>query len=147
MFNLGVTFETIECFKCHCQFAVTRETMQQLLRTHEGFYCPFGHLQYFLSKSTEDKLRDEVAQAVKDKEYWRERSNEWRERNERQERKTIAMRGVVTKIKKSIVRGNCPRCGKHFHNMAEHMKAHAKVKNVRLRFSKRNNKRNVTANA
>ena len=147
MFSVGVVFDEITCCKCHCMFAVTREHREKLIRTHEGFYCPQGHIQYYLGKSTEDKLRDEVAQAVKDKEYWRERTNEWRARSERQERKTTAMRGVVTKIKKSIVRGNCPRCGKHFPNMAEHMKAHAKVKNVGLRFSKRNSKRNVTVNS
>lgn len=91
MFSIGVTFETIECCKCHCQFAVTREVNVQFKRTHEIFFCPFGHGQNYVSMSTEEKLREEVARAVKDKEYWIERTNELRARTERQERKNIAM--------------------------------------------------------
>lgn len=146
MFSVGVVFDEITCCKCHCMFAVPREMRERLIKTHEGFYCPRGHIQYYLGKSTEDKLREQILDAEKSKEYWKSRTRDWQNIAESRSNRVRAMRGVVTKIKKSIVRGNCPRCGEHFKNLAEHMKAHAKVKVVSLRLLKRNNRRNVTAN-
>jgi hypothetical protein len=59
-FVAGVTLSTIDCYKCHCVFAIPREMNDRLLKTHDTFYCPAGHAQHYLGLTPEQKLQREL---------------------------------------------------------------------------------------
>ena len=114
-------FSSVECSNCHMLFALTQQTKDDYQETHETFYCPKGHRQWYPSKSNTEKLQEKLAVVVRDRNYWEgQHGKEVRLHNATEARRR-AQKGVVTKLKKRAVNGICPCCSRTFVNLKRHM--------------------------
>ena len=93
--EIPVTFKsTICCIQdCHISFAIPSAFYDQRLKDKKTFYCPRGHPLYFIDKSEEEKLKDEVRRLEIKIDYVRscKRRVEYARRH---------WKGEVTKLKK-----------------------------------------------
>lgn len=109
-----VTLKPVTCCKCGVAFGISSRLYDELMKSHENFYCPSGHGQHFLSRTEEERLRQELASA--------KAHSEWLSKiNKRKESQIRGLKGSVTKIKKRIGKGVCPCCNRHFENLEKHM--------------------------
>lgn len=71
MMSGSIEFTIIECFKCHCQFAMTKEMNNYYLNAGrgKGFYCPRGHEQAYLGKSKAQKLQEKLNRVTRSMDY------------------------------------------------------------------------------
>jgi hypothetical protein len=53
--------------RCHTIFLIPATVRDELKRTHETFYCPFGHNMYYPAKTAEEKLREQLVLEQKGK--------------------------------------------------------------------------------
>lgn len=51
---------TETCCNCHVQFQITAAHQYQLKESHNPFYCPNGHSQYYPGETKEEKLRKQL---------------------------------------------------------------------------------------
>ena len=99
---------TIECYKCHTLFAMTRELNEQCLRDHsKSFYCPSGHGQVYTGKTEEQKLRENL-------EREKVKHNETLRRTEK-------ISSNYSRMRKRVANGVCPCCNRTFQNLLKHM--------------------------
>lgn len=57
---------TKTCCTCHVQYKITAEHQQQLMQSHETFYCPNGHSLYFPGETEEEKLKKQLEAKERD---------------------------------------------------------------------------------
>jgi len=96
-FVANQTMVTIECCNCHILFAVPEEFNDQQLKLREEgiFYCPKGHYQHYVGLSKEEKLKHQLSNA-------QSCCVEFEQKTAQLERKTIALRGHLTRKKKLL---------------------------------------------
>ena len=111
---------TISCCNCGVLFCLTTTFRDQLRQTHNQFYCPNGHPQWFPAKTEADKLREtlEATRKRHDKEM------EWLT----QHRNTLEkdLKSAEAKLKRQAKRalaGVCPCCNRTVKQMAAHIKS------------------------
>jgi hypothetical protein len=125
-FFLSHQFESVECYKCHVVFAMTKEMDDQRRKDRGTFYCPNGHAQHYSGKSDEQKKIDELTlqlqRKVQNEAYLSDQVNNERKKREHANNRVRAMKGQVTKIKKRVGNGVCPCCDRSFANLHAHMK-------------------------
>jgi DNA-binding XRE family transcriptional regulator len=130
-FVAGVTLSTIECYKCHCIFAIPREMNDRLLKTHDNFFCPAGHAQHYLGLTPEQKLQRELDE--KQRQLEREEARAARLKTERDQ-----VARAHSRMRVRVMNGVCPCCNRTFQNLMRHMKTeHAgdlNLANVRQAF-------------
>lgn len=124
----GTPAIAISCW-CSIEFAIPRKLYDYYDRMDGAFslHCPLGH-KFIPSKSSAQKLRDEIVreksradQALADAAWWRDRTEQANTRATVAERQAAARKGQVTKIKNRIKNGVCPFCTRTFENVARHM--------------------------
>jgi hypothetical protein len=98
----------VTCSQCGCVFGLGRAHSAALRESHEGFYCPNGHPQYYPAK-TEAQIQKERADALADK---------WRKEAEAHEATKREAARLATRAKNGV----CPCCNRSFTNVARHMK-------------------------
>lgn len=115
--SIGVELEfvTEECCVCHVIFAVTTAHNDRLRAKGELFYCPNGHSQRY-TETTVQKLQKQLDAQKAQTELQRQLRVE-------AEKRTIAQRGLVTKLQKRIHAGVCPHCQRTFSQLAKHMQS------------------------
>ena len=94
-FVAEIEMVTEECYKCGVLFAITAELQNARVKDHEFFYCPNGHAQYYPGQTEEERLK----QLLDDE---RQCCISAREEANAIERRLIATKGVVTKLKNSL---------------------------------------------
>jgi hypothetical protein len=106
------------CATCGIVFAGPDNFVRTKREQGGTFFCPNGHSQHY-GKGEVQKLRDEL-EATKKR---MQAQIEW-EKSCRSgaERKAIALKGQVTKIKNRVGNGVCPCCNRTFQNLMAHMK-------------------------
>lgn len=110
-------FVTEECCTCHVLFAMTRAHYNRVFnKKHTKFYCPNGHEQWYEGQTEAEKLREQL----KAQEAETERQRQLRVDAER---RAVAQRGVVTRLKKRVNHGVCPHCARTVSQMARHIKS------------------------
>jgi len=105
-------------------FGVPQHWKKKRHEDQGDFYCPNGHIQYY-SKSTEQRLREEISALKRRVDLARDSEQYYRGRAEKEKRRAAAHAGVATKRKKKLDRvaaGVCPCCNRTFQNLAQHMK-------------------------
>ena len=115
-FTEETTYQPMVCGKCGIQFALTERTYKERRKDHGDFYCPNGCCRAYLGQTTEEKLRQQLAQE-RDNKYGLQHSLE------RANRSRAALRGQVTKIKRRVGRGICPCCNHTFKDLGDHMES------------------------
>jgi hypothetical protein len=56
---MEISITLLECCVCHIQFAISEEYKTSLKRSHNIFYCPKGHSQFYVVKSDIEQIREE----------------------------------------------------------------------------------------
>ena len=107
--------EVIQCASCGISFGLTADFIQRRQEDHSDFKCPMGHLNIYLAKTEEEKLRDllKLEKESKERAYAREA--------EALKRLSVT-KGALTRTKNRIKNGVCPCCNRTFQNLALHMK-------------------------
>lgn len=110
------------CYRCKQPFGLPADVLSVLKRSHQTFYCPWGHAQYYLEGDSEETIlrleRDRLKQeAARLHEQIRE-SREWAQR---EQRRAVALKGVATRLKNRAAKGVCPCCNRSFENLRRHM--------------------------
>ena len=86
--------------KCGGQW-LPESKVRQLRESHEAFYCPSGHSQWFSGQSEADKLKAEIERLKKERDYWLKKYEEHVEKYRAEWRSKNALRGVITKMRKA----------------------------------------------
>jgi hypothetical protein len=100
---------------CYCSvaLAIPEDLYKWARRTGGGVYCPLGH-SYVYSDSENEKLKRQL----KNERDTAARERRWRESAENRLRAT---KGVVTKLRKRTLGGECPLCGRHLRDLERHV--------------------------
>lgn len=114
-FNISAAtrFLTEECCNCGVLFAVSEDLIAQWRKTKRSFYCPNGHSQSY-TESEADRLKRELERVKRDADWQKQRA-------ESIEKRLIAQKGQLTKLKKRVGNGVCPCCKRTFKQLAQHM--------------------------
>ncbi|MCC7158854.1 MAG: hypothetical protein IT281_04890 [Ignavibacteria bacterium] len=115
-------FEVINCGGCGVTFALTSSFVEKRRNDHKGFYCPNGCNRYYPGKSDEEILKEKLAAAQSNVEYWSRRSTANYEKYEAEKRSKAAHKAHYTMLKRKVKKGQCPCCEKTFPDVAEHIK-------------------------
>lgn len=113
----------IQCGACGVLFAIPKSLDDRNQRTGESWYCPNGHNRVY-AQTTEQKLKKQLDEAKRCAAYFENRLDDEKRSHEATVRSRAAMKGQVTKLKKSVQAGECPCCGKSFPNLKAHMCTH-----------------------
>ena len=104
----------IQCCTCGLSFVVPISWKEHRVKQRNTFWCPNGHLQSFIGRTEEQRLRDELAH----ERHRREQAEAGRDHAEHRRRGTL---GALRKTQKRIKNGVCPCCHRTFGNVARHM--------------------------
>lgn len=116
-----VELDTLTCAGCGTPFAVASDLLKKFRRTHETFYCPLGHNNYFPQASEEEKLKKQLQLAEDEARRLRARVSFEHDQREAAERSLRATKGVLTRTKRRVANGVCPCCNRSFANLQRHM--------------------------
>lgn len=109
-----VSLETLQCPSCAITFAVPEVWQREKRRSHETFFCPNGHNQYYSQETFEQKQIRELREAL-DKQTRRANAAAQNEMIEREARK------AVEKKMARVSAGVCPCCNRSFQNLSRHI--------------------------
>ena len=114
------TLVVIECHKCGITYGLPRAKYDRCYRQGEDFYCPNGHCGIFCQ--TEVQKLNKMLDNAKARAAAAERgADDWRNRAKAARRSLAATKGVVTRAKNRLSKGECPCCKQHFQNLHKHM--------------------------
>lgn len=120
-FTAGQLLETVTCAKCAVLFAFPEQWVTAFRSSHQNFFCPAGHNNYFPAETDEEKLRKQLAQAQTNIEHKEAAISSLREQRAQLERSRASLRGVHTRICNRVKNGVCPCCNRTFANLSAHM--------------------------
>jgi uncharacterized protein with PIN domain len=113
------------CITCKCEIYLPDELYNAAKRGRGSvaFYCGFGHAQVFAEGETDLEImtreRNRLRQRLAERD---DAILHQRNLREATERKLLATRGVITRIKKRVGHGVCPCCNRTFGDLSRHMK-------------------------
>lgn len=113
-----LTLNVIDCAACGVSFAIPDTLQARLRETHQGFYCPSGHANYYSGSNEAEKLRIELKR--KEQELADQVQQKFAAQN-----KVYEVEGKLFAAEKKLKRvsnGVCPCCNRTFKNLAAHMK-------------------------
>jgi hypothetical protein len=121
--EIGITLETIVCGSegCGIIFALPETWLRERRRDHKTFYCPNGHNRYYPQKSDEEILREQLATAQGNLNYYQNLAKNRSKEILTLERSRAALKGQTTKLRKRAANGVCAACNRSFSNVARHM--------------------------
>jgi hypothetical protein len=100
---------------CGIAHAVPKDLYDDAERNHSvKVYCPLGHSWVFAGETEAVKLKRELA-------YQRDRCAAISADRDQVQASLRATRGVVTKLRKRTLEGDCPICGQHLRDLARHI--------------------------
>jgi hypothetical protein len=110
------------CYKCNEPIWLATDREEMLRRSHQSFYCLWGHGQVFAEgESEESRLRRERDRLKQEEARLLQEIATERENLQRAERRVSAAKGQITKLKKRSAEGRCPCCNRVFVNLLSHM--------------------------
>jgi hypothetical protein len=123
LLNFAISFTDTHCCKCQARFAITTDAFEKLSKTHETHFCPLcGCAQHFTGKSDEERLREQLAEAERNRDWHKQRAADERAAREKVARRLVAQRGATKRLSNRVKNGVCPCCTRSFANLREHMK-------------------------
>lgn len=115
-----IEYQPITCGECGCQFAIGFTYYRERKENGGNFHCPNGHVRVF-RESDVQRLTRELAQKDQQLARQKERVAAAESERDREARRVIAQKAVVTRLKNKAARGECPCCHKLFPDLAGHM--------------------------
>ena len=124
--QVAVDLITEECCNCGVLFAMTKDFKDEKLKyrnspNRKTFYCPNGHPQFYMGETEEQKLKRELAQAQKDKDWYERSYKTARQQAEHERNRANGYKGHATRISKRVKNGVCICCNRTFADLARHM--------------------------
>jgi hypothetical protein len=118
--NLSTTTKltVLDCVCCGVIFGITADFEERRRKDHKSFFCPNGHSQAFNQRTTEDRLKRDLAAA-------RGNLRHREELLETERKRSAAYKGIANREKKAHLSGACPVCEKHL-DSAKRLAAHIK---------------------
>ncbi|HEY4307723.1 MAG TPA: hypothetical protein VGM82_24825 [Gemmatimonadaceae bacterium] len=122
-----ITIELVQhtCGACGVVFGIERTRYDQLLQSHENFYCPNGHARHFVAQTDSEKRIAQLERSEKalktSKDFWEQQARSGRETSAHQQRRINGYKGVLTRTKRKIVAGRCLCCSHQFKDLERHM--------------------------
>lgn len=115
-----------ECCSCGVLFAMTTDFRSEKLKdrndhNRRSFYCPNGHVQWYTGETAEQKLKRELEQERKDKEWYKRNYRAKSEEAKHERNRANGYKGHATRITKRVKAGVCPCCNRTFKQLALHM--------------------------
>ena len=118
----SVLLEVQNCCTCGIQFGVPKDYDSRLRKTGKSFYCPNGHSQsYTVGETEEQKLKKQLIAKQAEVDRIARARDDAQEEAARTERRRIALKGQITKLKNRTIKGECPCCEKTFDDLRIHM--------------------------
>lgn len=100
------------------------DRMEMLRRSHQTFYCLWGHPQsYIEGDSEETKLRRERDRLRQDQARLIGEAAQLREERDAETHRVTAAKGRITRLKNRAATGHCPCCNRVFVDLLSHMKS------------------------
>jgi hypothetical protein len=115
--DVSINYTTLHCYKCGLPFGVPDYRVAELRRSHEGFWCPNGHEQFFSGKSDVEKLKEQLDAKERQLGQQTIRIETLRNDRDHHERCATRLRKKLERVKKGV----CPCCNRTFQNLWEHM--------------------------
>lgn len=109
------------CPKCGVEFALPSTWDASLRESHATFYCPAGHPMSYAGETEKEQLRKTAESLRRRLELEQSAARAAERETERQRRRVSAAKGRLTRVRNRVAAGKCPRCGKRFAELAEHM--------------------------
>lgn len=111
----AIDFIMETCCNCCIPFFMPRYKKNELVKSHDLFYCPNGHAQHYSGKSAQEKEIDDLQRKLTEQLSHNEiiQNRLLDELNKRQQ--------AEAKLKR-VSGGVCPCCNRTFKNLAAHMK-------------------------
>lgn len=107
--------EAITCSKCGVTFSLPSTFVAGLRNSHDTFYCPNGHPQYFPGETEAERLRKQLEEKERQLQFERQRATTNYEQRQKAEKR-------VRSLEKRASAGVCPCCKRTFQQVARHMK-------------------------
>lgn len=104
------------CFHCGLIFGLEKNHHEALVKSHEEFYCPVGHKQYYCSETNEERLEKQLHRE-------RQKHDQTKADLENKEYQRRNVKGQLTKMRNRIKSGVCPCCNRTFRDLHRHMKS------------------------
>lgn len=122
-FQEPVTLTQINCGECGGTYAINERYRQQQYEKGGSWTCPYCKCGWGYSNNNENaRLRKELAEAQRGKDFYKNNAAAEREAREATERRLIAQKAAKTRLRNRIKNGVCPCCTRTFNNLARHMK-------------------------
>jgi hypothetical protein len=113
VFFTDVTLVREDCWVCGTPFALSKRFSDNARSKGTTFYCPTGcAIRY--GKGEAEKLQEQLSAA-------NARADQLREQRDREERRRLATKGAMTRLRKRINAGVCPHCSRSFKSLREHI--------------------------
>lgn len=108
------------CPSCGILYAIPKAYADDLRTNGGGYHCPNGH---WLSwpESEADKLRKKLADAEREREWFKDGEKRARQSLAAAEASRRAYKGQVTQLRKRAIAGTCAFCKRHFVNVERHV--------------------------
>lgn len=108
----GGTLVATSCW-CGIGVGIPSSLYNEASRVRTGIYCPVGH-RFTYTETETDRLK-------RDLKWTKDRAAADRARADQAEASKRAFKGVVTKLRKRTLEGECPICGQHIRDLQRHV--------------------------
>jgi hypothetical protein len=120
--NLLVSLTAVDCCQCGYTIWMADTFIAALKNNKNSFHCTScGTKQGWHNASEADRLKIRLEAAEKQLAFARNNAASERDAREHTERRLVAQRGVVTRIKNRVGNGVCPCCTRSFGDLKRHM--------------------------
>jgi hypothetical protein len=124
--TLLITLTHVSCYECGVVFGIESNRNNDLLKSHDNFWCPNGHSQRYIGQTAEERRIAELERTTKSlissRDFWSGQARDARQDAEHERRRVNGYKGVVARTKKKIAAGRCPCCSHQFKNLESHMR-------------------------
>ena len=123
MISVDVTLTEINCGCCGGTYAINERYRQQKQEEGGSWNCPYCNVRWgFANNSENARLKRELEQERKRKEWAQQEARNANERAATSERRRAAQKASTTRLRNRARAGLCPCCNRHFKQLEAHMK-------------------------
>ena len=125
--SLATKFVTVELTEINCgccggTYAINERYHEKQEQVGGSWNCPYCKVSWGFANNNENaRLRKQLKQAQKSKEWAQQDARHEREQKEEWKRKEQGQRSAKTRIKNRVAKGVCPCCNRTFMNLQKHM--------------------------
>jgi hypothetical protein len=120
-YQCAAEMATCSCSECGITYGLPLNYARSRQRDGQSWRCPNGHSQCF-GEGENAKLRKELSRLTSVIDQEKAATRTAREERDAADRRTVAQKAVVTRLKNKAAKGECPCCDKLFVDLEAHMR-------------------------